>query len=309
VRQVQQRLNAVSFNAGNIDGTWNQQTAQAAADFQRSKGLDPTGTLPNALQLGAIMNCVSGTGQGLPVTAGGQGASMRFTQEHTVADGVPIRLSPAQIRVIERALNAAGFDAGQVRGTWTRQTAAATENYQRSKGLEPIGSLDLSLLAALQLGPDFLMGEPAALGVQDTMRWAQETTIGQGVPLFVSTAGIRAVETSLNQAGFDAGNLDGIWDEQTGQAVARSGRKARPPCAARPLRRPSGGRTVKAKEEDMVLRRYASCIPAVTMAPGLAPRGRRWHRPVTAPAGTAVATDLSAGWTSARPWCAACRWR
>ena len=45
LRQVQQKLNELGFNAGHVDGIWGPNTQAAVRNFQQSKGLQATGTL------------------------------------------------------------------------------------------------------------------------------------------------------------------------------------------------------------------------------------------------------------------------
>lgn len=45
VRQIQQQLNRLGYNAGFVNGIWNRTTEIAMTEFQRAHGLDPTGNL------------------------------------------------------------------------------------------------------------------------------------------------------------------------------------------------------------------------------------------------------------------------
>ena len=45
VMQVQQKLNKEGFDAGNADGNWGPQTAEAVKNFQRKNDLPQTGQL------------------------------------------------------------------------------------------------------------------------------------------------------------------------------------------------------------------------------------------------------------------------
>jgi hypothetical protein len=45
VRKVQQKLNKEGFDAGHVNGQWNQDTQTAIKNFQRSKGLQTTGKI------------------------------------------------------------------------------------------------------------------------------------------------------------------------------------------------------------------------------------------------------------------------
>ena len=45
VREIQQQLNRLGYNAGFVNGIWNRSTEIAMTEFQRAHGLDPTGNL------------------------------------------------------------------------------------------------------------------------------------------------------------------------------------------------------------------------------------------------------------------------
>lgn len=48
VRVVQQRLKALGFYSGNVDGVWGQSTQTAVGRFQQNRGLQPNGQLTTA---------------------------------------------------------------------------------------------------------------------------------------------------------------------------------------------------------------------------------------------------------------------
>lgn len=93
---------------------------------------------------------------------GQQGMDMQFTQEQTVGKGAPLYLSPATVRQIQQKLNQSGFDAGDINGSWTKQTQQALRTFQQAKNLEPTGQLNLRTLQALGLG-NVLQAEMAAM--------------------------------------------------------------------------------------------------------------------------------------------------
>jgi peptidoglycan hydrolase-like protein with peptidoglycan-binding domain len=45
VREIQQALNRLGYNAGTLTGTWDKATVQAIQHFQAAHGLEPTGNL------------------------------------------------------------------------------------------------------------------------------------------------------------------------------------------------------------------------------------------------------------------------
>lgn len=216
VRQIQQALNKRGFDVGAVDGQWKEQTANAARNFQRSQGLEPTGTLTlgliHALDMGKVLAGEIG---------GAAGGQMQWGQERTQGPGTPLYLSTASVRQIQQALNQLGYDAGTVDGQWSQASRRAAANFQQAQGMEPVGRPDVNLITALGLGPTILAGrseqEPGAAGMQ----WRQETAAGPGTPLWASPATVRQIQQALDRVGFDTGRIDGQWGEQTADAVER----------------------------------------------------------------------------------------
>ena len=150
---------------------------------------------------------------------GQQNASSQIRlQEQTTGQGTPIYVSTSSVRQVQQALNQAGFDVGNIDGTWNDQTAKGAANYQRSKGLAPTGTLTLSLLNSLGL-QNILNSPPQSSGGQGNQQWLQETAVGQGTPLTISPAGVRQIQQELNNRGYDVGNVDGQWSNQTARAA------------------------------------------------------------------------------------------
>jgi peptidoglycan hydrolase-like protein with peptidoglycan-binding domain len=215
VRQIQQALNRAGFDVGNIDGAWNNQTARAVADYQRSRGLPPTGiltvSLVNSLGLQNVLNSSA-------LSSGGGQGNQQWSQEQAVGPGTPLYISPAGVRQIQQELNNRGYDVGNVDGQWDQQTTQAAASFQMANGLEPNGKPDVNLIAALGGSQDIFQSAGLSSG-GGGMQWAQENVTGSAVPVWASPATVRQVQQALNQAGYDVGNVDGQWDQQTAQAA------------------------------------------------------------------------------------------
>jgi peptidoglycan hydrolase-like protein with peptidoglycan-binding domain len=214
VRQVQQALNQQGFDVGNVNGIWSNQTVRGVQDYQRSKGLEPTGTLTLALanSLGQ-QNILTSA----PQTSGGQGQQWR--QERAQGQGTPLMISPAGVRQIQQELNKRGYDVGRVDGQWGDSTARAAMHFQKANGLEPNGKPDVNLIAALGGTQAIFQSSGQSSGGNNNMQWAQETATGPGVPVWASPATVRQIQQGLNQAGYDVGRVDGQWGQQTVRAV------------------------------------------------------------------------------------------
>jgi peptidoglycan hydrolase-like protein with peptidoglycan-binding domain len=219
-RQIQQVLNQAGYDAGNIDGQWNEQTSAAAANFQQAQGLEPTGTLTvstiRALGLENVLSGGQSGGQQASGQSGGQqSGDQQLAQEEAQGQGTMLYVSPASVRQIKQALNDQSYSAGDVSGQWGEEAMQAARNFQQAQGMEPTGVIDLGLIAALGVGQQVFSG-----GQQDAdQQLTQEAANSEGAPLYLGPAGVRQVTQALNQAGYQAGNVNAQWGEETKQAV------------------------------------------------------------------------------------------
>jgi peptidoglycan hydrolase-like protein with peptidoglycan-binding domain len=214
VRSIQRELNLRGFDT-QVDGIWGADTRAAVLQYQRSAGLEPTGSLTiqliNSLGLHRLL---SGEGDQAE-----EQVRIQWLQEGTRDAGEPLYVSPASVRQIQQALNRQGYDAGTVDGIWGEKTTRAAADFQRANGLEPTGKLDVNLVITLELAQD-LFGSSRVSG-QDVQaaQWDQEYAVSRGTPLWAGPATVRQVESALNTEGYDAGNVNGVWGDRTARAA------------------------------------------------------------------------------------------
>lgn len=175
IRMIQQRLNNLGYEVGNPTGAWDSKTAEAAKLFQQANNLEPTGRLDVAL-----ITAMNGNrlifGEGCPGGGGATGTTtgQRFPQEATAGKGEPIYISPTSVRFIQQALNAAGWNAGNLTGAWDNQTQQAVARFEKANRLEPTGALTTSMLARLGMGNWYkggLFRGPMAAGAGEAGRY------------------------------------------------------------------------------------------------------------------------------------------
>jgi peptidoglycan hydrolase-like protein with peptidoglycan-binding domain len=77
--------------------------------------------------------------------------SQRFSVNKASHTGADLTISAAAVRRIQEELNRLGYNAGNLSGTWDKQTQRAALDFQEAHGLEPTGTIDLSTIAALGL--------------------------------------------------------------------------------------------------------------------------------------------------------------
>jgi peptidoglycan hydrolase-like protein with peptidoglycan-binding domain len=206
VRLVQEKLREQGHSTA-ADGSWGSQTAAQVRDFQRAKGLAPTGQLDtsllSALEIGDVLEGESASTflDGLlrtdkPATAAAQGR------------GAPLYVSPVHVAQIQHLLQQEGVYSGPIDGSWGPNTARAADKFRREKGLEANAGLDIALLRALNQQRAPVPKLPATATARST-----------GVPLHAGTEAIRALQRELSQKGHEAGAVDGVWGENTRQAL------------------------------------------------------------------------------------------
>ncbi|MCW8193795.1 hypothetical protein F6455_03215 [Proteobacteria bacterium 005FR1] len=148
--------------------------------------------------------------------ASSQSGDQQWTQEFVQAQGAPIYLSTAGLRQIQSALNNLGYNAGNVSGQWSNQTAQALRAFQQARGITPTGTPTIDTINALG-ATNVLQGQ--GLAQSGDMQWQQESVQGPGVPVYISSAYVRQIQQALSQAGYNA-PVSGQWNQQTQQAAA-----------------------------------------------------------------------------------------
>ena len=177
VRDAQARLQRMGFYSGPVDGLWGPDTRDAVEEFQRSRGL--------------------------PVTA-----ELDDTTRHAMRNvaSAPVSLSdPTDVRTVQNRLRQLHYYDGPADGVWGRDTQAAVERFQQSRGLR-VGQVDQSTIAAMGL---------------DARAFQTRTAANEagGVPL--DPAVVRGVQRRLRQLGYYHGPADGVWGARTQEAMER----------------------------------------------------------------------------------------
>jgi peptidoglycan hydrolase-like protein with peptidoglycan-binding domain len=131
VTRLQTLLTAHDASPGAIDGDFGPKTQRAVERFQRQQRLDVDGVVGPATW-GALER--SGGG-GAPATGGG-GAAQPVKAS---AGLVRLGCNGAQVELLQRKLEANGYDVGAVDGDFGPATLKAAKAFQRKRGLEDDG--------------------------------------------------------------------------------------------------------------------------------------------------------------------------
>lgn len=189
IRMLQHSLMQGGYAVDSTDGVWGPKTAAALREFQRVKGLQPTGR-PDAQTLAAL---------GVP----GPGAAQGGERVPPLRTRTPADLGTGTIRAIQQALDRLGLQAGPIDGVWGERTVSAIGNLQRARGMPASGELDAHTLAALGFLP-VATDRPAVRRPGQVLGAAD-----------LDPAAIRMIQQALGQQGFLSGSADGVWGENT----------------------------------------------------------------------------------------------
>lgn len=133
VEMTQRRLNALGYQAGEVDGILGPRTRSALRAWQADAGLAVTGELTPA----AIERLE--TARTAPAAADLTEAEMRR-----------MGMLSSAVRNVQRQLKEAGYDVGPVDGVPGPRTRAAIRRYQQAQDLPATGRISSSLLAQLE---------------------------------------------------------------------------------------------------------------------------------------------------------------
>lgn len=206
VRIVQEKLNEKGRQV-TVDGVWGAGTIAQVRAYQRANGLAPTGQLDtsllSALEIGAVLKGQTASGFLDGLLRDGKPDSARMS-----GLGAPIYVSPVHVAHIQHLLREAGHYSGVIDGTWGAETARAANKFREAHGLEASEGLDIALLRALNHQGSVVPNAAAAV-----------VSRGSGVPLLAGPVALRALQRELAKDGQEAGAVDGVWGENTRQAV------------------------------------------------------------------------------------------
>jgi len=203
-----------------VDGMWGPATAKAVRSFQQAKGVAPTGRI----DLETIH------AMGLPKLLTGE--SMRHTKASSASasgGGARLFLGPQALGRIQRNLRQQGYEIDSVDGLWGAQTRSAVAAFQKSKGLDPTGAIDLELIETLGLrnalfeadAPLVLSGLNGLPDLRPASKIAAPENAAGGAPLWIGPSSVRRLQRMLALHGLDPGEIDGVWGGKTSRAVSQ----------------------------------------------------------------------------------------
>ena len=129
-------------------------------------------------------------------------------QQQEQKEGAKLYVGANVITEVQKQLNKAGFDVGEVNGKLSDGTKSALENFQKENKLAATGELTIDTLETL--GVDFMSMNQQQGGQAD----------GEPAELKVGPSVVAQVQKALNEKGFDVGEVNGEWSEETAKAAS-----------------------------------------------------------------------------------------
>jgi peptidoglycan hydrolase-like protein with peptidoglycan-binding domain len=206
VQLVQEKLREQGRKPG-AAGMWDDATIAEVRDYQKANGLAPTGefdtSLLSSLKVGDVL-----AGDTSATFLDGLLRAESSKSPAATGRGAPIFVSPVHVAQIQHLLRDQGTYKGAIDGAWGSETARAANKFREEHGLDANEGLDIALLRALNQ-----QRSPVPKLV------AAATLRTDGVPLHAGPTAIRALQRELSRDGHDAGAVDGVWGENTRQAL------------------------------------------------------------------------------------------
>ncbi len=206
VRLVQDKLREQGRKPGTT-GAWDEATIAEVRDYQKANGLAPTGefdtSLLSSLKVGDVL-----AGETSATFLDGLLRAEVSKSAAATGRGAPIFVSPVHVAQIQHVLREHGMYKGAIDGAWGAETARAANDFRKEHGLEASPGLDIALLRSLNQQ----RSQVPKLVAAATLRT-------DGVPLHAGPTAIRALQRELSRDGHDAGPVDGVWGENTRQAL------------------------------------------------------------------------------------------
>ena len=141
VKTLQERLNALGYNCGDVDGIFGAKTYAAVVAFQKAMGIGVDGIVGNQ------------TWGKLGVTVTTAPAAATSTVTATISSNMPLVKMGSRsdaVKALQEKLNALGYDCGAVDGIFGAKTLAAVKAFQTAKSLSVDGIVGVQTWGALR---------------------------------------------------------------------------------------------------------------------------------------------------------------
>jgi len=224
VVELQNKLNALGYNAGKADGIFGSKTRSAVMAFQRANGLTVDGIVGPATW--AKLNSSSTTEKSTGSKAPAPKTETSSRGNSPITQTLRLGSRGSQVKILQERLNSLGYNAGKADGIFGSKTRSAVMAFQRANGLAVDGIVGPATIAKLYPSTsqpktgdskpkDSEPSDPKPSNPPATSKPPITQTLRQG------SRGnqVKILQERLNSLGYNAGKADGIFGSKTKAAV------------------------------------------------------------------------------------------
>jgi peptidoglycan hydrolase-like protein with peptidoglycan-binding domain len=233
VKYLQQKLNALGFNVGGVDGSFGPKTLAGVRAFQKANGLAVDGVVGPATR--AKLNSATPS-QSKPSDPKPENPK----PEDPKPKNPPTKEIPpvtqtlrrgskgTQVKYLQQKLNALGFNVGEVDGSFGPKTLAGVRAFQKANGLAvdgvvgPATRAKLNSISPTKPKPEDPKPENPKPEDPKPENPKPETPPTKEIPPVTQTlrrgdkgTQVRYLQEKLNYLGFDVGEVDGSFGPKT----------------------------------------------------------------------------------------------
>ncbi len=212
VTAVQTELKDKGYDPGGVDGFYGPKTEAAVKAFQKARGLEVDGIVgPKTWE--ALFDKTETNPDPPEEPAAEYTRLLRYV--------TPVLMVGEDVRAVQVALKAAGFDPKGIDGSYGRNTEAAVKAFQKADGLEVdgiVGPLTWQALMGREDDEPEVPEEPDSPEVPDKPE-VKYTRLLKLTDPYMKGDDVKAVQAALKAAGFDPKGTDGTFGPNTEAAV------------------------------------------------------------------------------------------
>ncbi|HZJ57077.1 MAG TPA: peptidoglycan-binding protein, partial [Clostridia bacterium] len=231
VKILQQKLNSLGFNAGDVDGSFGPKTRAAVLAFQKAYELARDGVVGPATRAKLNPGKPKDSKPQDPKPADPKPETSPAKDIPQVTQTLKRGSKGTQVKYLQQRLNALGFNVGEVDGSFGPKTLAGVHAFQKANGLAVDGSVGPATRAKLNAAikppkpeepkpekpkPEEPKPEKPKPKEPKPEKPKPETPPAKEIPPVTQTlrrgdkgTQVKNLQEKLNYLGFDVGEVDG----------------------------------------------------------------------------------------------------